>query len=245
MPRDLAKQLGGLAGLRGHAVGPGAVQLRSARVPSTLVPSSKRRTMFRASPPIVGVRPLRSCLRLCGCCFSCMQGRAPILPPVNHNDAKVSGTGYARGDSGSWAHCAMQYSKGRPIPIEWVRQGKDSGSSMLRLISKATAHSRLRGAGARSGRVLRFCSSANDTSFAKVNKELQERARAEGQEGGHRRIEERSAAGAASRRHRGGNDRLNQAGQEEETGRGAGRGGSELAPRVAQSLASVVEMPSR
>jgi hypothetical protein len=46
-----------------------------------------------------------------------MKGRALILPPVNRNDAKVTGQLSDLDDSRSKVHCAMQYSKGRAIPI--------------------------------------------------------------------------------------------------------------------------------
>jgi cell division protein FtsB len=45
-----------------------------------------------------------------------MNGGAPILPPVNHNDAKVNGASEVSllsRFSRLQAHCAMQYSKGQ------------------------------------------------------------------------------------------------------------------------------------
>jgi hypothetical protein len=67
-----------------------------------------------------------------GLVFSCMDRRALILPPVNRNDAKVAEHSDLD-DSLSMVHCAMQYSKGRAIPIAAHRA---MVRSMLRLLSK-------------------------------------------------------------------------------------------------------------
>jgi hypothetical protein len=64
-----------------------------------------------------------------------MDRRALILPPVNRNDAKVAEHSDLD-DSLSMVHCAMQYSKGRAIPIaaHWAK--KRMVRSMPRLLSK-------------------------------------------------------------------------------------------------------------
>jgi hypothetical protein len=65
-----------------------------------------------------------------------MKGRALILPPVNRNDAKVTEQLSDLDDSHSKAHCAMQYSKGRAIPIAVDQTSERLALPMLRLPSK-------------------------------------------------------------------------------------------------------------
>jgi len=68
-----------------------------------------------------------------------MKGRALVLPPVNRNDAKVAVHLSDLADSRSSTHCAMQYSKGRAIPIT-VHQGpKRLVRQITRLPSKRAA----------------------------------------------------------------------------------------------------------
>ena len=88
---DLTERLGRLAGFRRHAVGTGAVagarpECRAPWCPDrTDAPCSGRArpTGRLGSLPTPGP----ACTSLF---FSCMKGRALILPPVNRNDAKVT-----------------------------------------------------------------------------------------------------------------------------------------------------------
>jgi hypothetical protein len=68
-----------------------------------------------------------------------MKGRALILPPVNRNDAKVTEQLSDLDDSRSQAHCAMQYRKGRAIPIALDQATKRMVGPMPSLLPKRTA----------------------------------------------------------------------------------------------------------